>query len=218
MSSAPTLTSHHSPANGASRRGRPPGPPRRPGAALTTGLQLTWQPEGWERLSGRAQILLAAAFHLDQQIQGRITLERMCQLLELDAHNLTAAFKQFHGCTMSAYLQQFRVRCLFQAIAVEPEANLFSLYRRFGLGPTPSERRCFRNQFGLSIEAHQQRCREHQAADDPRFAAQPGLSAMEEALSRLALGRATGLEHQIAGYGMTTTGPSNTATSAAGPF
>ena len=185
MSSSPTLTSHHSPASGASRRGRPPGPPRRPGAPLSAGLQLTWQPDGWENLSGRAQILLAAAFQLDQQIQGRITLERMCQLLELDAHNLTATFKQFHGCTMSAYLQQFRVRCLFHAIAAEPEANLFSLYRRFGLGPTPSERRCFRNQFGLSIEAHQQRCQDRESEESHGDGAQPRLSAMDEALQRL---------------------------------
>ncbi|MFO0018171.1 MAG: hypothetical protein ACK52U_16675 [Synechococcaceae cyanobacterium] len=218
MSSPPPRTSGHRPACSVSRRGRPPGPQRRPGACLTAGQRQALEPDGWESLSGRAQILLAAASQLDQQIQERITLESMCRWLELDAHNLTAAFKQFHGCSMSAYLQQFRARCLFQAMAAEPQASLLSLFRRYGLGPTPSERRCFRNQFGLSIEAHQQHCREHQAADNPQFAAQPGLSAMEEALSQLALGRATGLEHQVAGCGRSTTGPYNATMSVPGPF
>ena len=128
-----------------------------------------------------------AAFELDQQIQQRITLERMCRLLELDAHNLTAAFKQFHGCTMSAYLRQFRVRCLFYAMAAEPQASLRSLFRRFGLGPTPSERRCFRTQFGLSIDAHQECCQGHQAADHQATATLAEPSALAEALERLAL-------------------------------
>jgi AraC-like DNA-binding protein len=142
--------------------------------------------DGWDTLSGRAQILLAAASRLDQQIQERITLERMCRWLELDAHNLTAAFKQFHGCSMSAYLQQFRVRCLFHAMAAEPQASLLSLFRRYGLGPTPSERRCFRHQFGLSIEAHQQHCRGEQTGVNLGHVARPGLSATEEALAQLA--------------------------------
>jgi AraC-like DNA-binding protein len=142
--------------------------------------------DGWDSLSGRAQILLAASSRLDQQIQERITLERMCHWLELDAHHLTAAFKQFHGCSMSAYLQQVRVRCLFHGMAAEPQASLLSLFRRFGLGPTPSERRCFRHQFGLSIEAHQQLCQADQAGMKHGQVSQPGLSATEEALAQLA--------------------------------
>lgn len=186
MSSPSLHAKGHLPASGARRRGRPPAPQRRPGICLKGGLGPTWQPEGWENLSGRAQILLAASCQLDQQIHEQITLERMCRLLELDAHNLTAAFKHFHGCTMSAYLLQFRVRCLFHAMAVEPQANLRCLFRRFGLGPTPSERRSFRSQFGLSIEAHQQHCQGVQVGAGEGIGALPGPSAMNEALAQLA--------------------------------
>jgi methylphosphotriester-DNA--protein-cysteine methyltransferase len=174
--------------------------------------------EGWETLSGRAQILLAAASRLDQQIQERITLERMCHWLELDAHNLTAAFKQFHGCSMSAYLQQFRVRCLFHALAAEPQASLLSLFRRYGLGPTPSERRCFRQQFGLSIEAHQQHCRTDQAGVKLGQLVQPGLSATEEALAKLAGPKGAGGERLAAGCGRPTAPQPNPTSSAAGPL
>lgn len=187
MSCPPLSTSSHRPASGASRRGRPPGPQRRPGSCLTSGQRQALGPNGWDNLSGRAQILLAAASQLDQQIQERITLERMCRWLELDAHNLTAAFKQFHGCSMSAYLQQFRTRCLFQAMTAEPQVSLRSLFQRYGLGPTPSERRSFRSQFGVSIEAHQQRCLGAPPSNDLRHGSQPRLSALEEAFSRLAV-------------------------------
>jgi AraC-like DNA-binding protein len=187
MSSPPPSTSAHRPAHSASRRGRPPGPQRRPGACLTSGQRQALGADGWDNLSGRAQILLAAASQLDRQIQERITLERMCRWLELDAHNLTAAFKQFHGCSMSTYLQQFRTRCLFQAMTAEPQTSLLSLFRRYGLGPTPSERRSFRSQFGLSIEAHQQRCLGESPRTDLGPEAPPRLSALAEAFSRLAV-------------------------------
>ncbi|MEB3361350.1 MAG: hypothetical protein VKI42_04395 [Synechococcaceae cyanobacterium] len=194
MSSPPPSTSGHRTARGTSRRGRPPGPQRRPGSCLTSGQRQALGPEGWDNLSGRAQILLAAASQLDQQIQERITLERMCRWLELDAHNLTAAFKQFHGCSMSTYLQQFRTRCLFQAMTAEPQANLLSLFRRYGLGPTPSERRSFRSQFGVSIEAHQQRCQGEPPRNDLGNGSQSRLSALEEAFSRLSVGHGAGSE------------------------
>lgn len=218
MTSPTPLSSGHRPASGVSRRGRPPGPQRRPGASLTAAQRQALPSDGWETLSGRAQILLAAASRLDQQIQERITLERMCRWLELDAHNLTAAFKQFHGCSMSAYLQQFRVRCLFHAMAAEPQASLLHLFRRYGLGPTPSERRCFRHQFGLSIEAHQQHCRADQAGVQLGNVAQPGLSATEEALARLAGPQGTGGERLAAGCGRPTAPQPNPTTSPAGPL
>lgn len=215
MTSPTPLSSGHRPASGMRRRGRPPGPQRLPGASLTAAQRQALASDGWESLSGRAQILLAAASRLDQQIQERITLERMCQWLELDAHNLTAAFKQFHGCSMSAYLQQFRVRCLFHGMAAEPQASLLSLFRRFGLGPTPSERRCFRHQFGLSIEAHQQHCRGEQTGVNLGHVARPGLSATEEALAQLAGPKGAAGERLTAGCGRPSAPQTNPTTNAA---
>ena len=158
VSSNLSTDTNHRPPGGPRRRGRPPGPQRRPGGGPATNHSWEEALSSWHSLSGREQILLAASTRLDLQLQEHITLERICRELELDARNLTAAFKQFHGCTMSTYLQQLRARCLFHGIATEPRASLASQFRRFGLGPTPSERRVFRRLFGLSIEAHRDLC------------------------------------------------------------